>query len=75
VTIYDRIFDLEGKLDKPDLDFLSRRLTLRRMLEEVRAEGFSEGHREGMRDARDAESAEREKAEAAAVVPLEDGQG
>jgi hypothetical protein len=66
MTIYDRIFELEGKLDKPDLDFLSRRLTLRRVLEEVRAEAHREGHREGMRDARDAESAEREKAKALA---------
>jgi len=70
VTIYDRIFELEGKLDKPDLDFLSRRLALRRVLEEVRAEGLKEGHLEGMRDARDAAAAEREKAEAAAA---EDG--
>jgi hypothetical protein len=72
MTIYDRIFELEGKLDKPDLDFLSRRLMLRRVLEEVRAEGFSEGHREGMRDARDSESAERAKGKAAAT---EDGSG
>lgn len=69
MTIYDRIFELEGKLDLPDLDFLSRRLTLRRVLEEVRAEALREGHRDGMRDARDAQNAERE------VVAKETGGG
>lgn len=70
-TIYGRIYDLERELDKPGTDFLSRRLMLRKAFEEVRAEALREGHLEGMRDARDADAAEREAPKATA----KDGSG
>jgi hypothetical protein len=58
VTIYDRIYEMEHKLDEPDRDFLNRRLVLRAALQAVRDEALREGHTEGMRDALDARFAE-----------------
>ena len=59
--ITDRLFDVEGKLDKGE-GFLSRRLILREFGEAVAAEARKEGYQDGMRDARDAAAAEREQA-------------
>jgi hypothetical protein len=58
VTLYDRIFELEGKLDQPGLDFLGRRLALRRAFEAVRADALKEGYQDGMHDATDARHAD-----------------
>ena len=72
MTIYDRIFELEGKLDKEGLSFLDRRLTLRRAFDEVRAEALREGHQEGLHDGLDSSRANEK---AARYAGLEAGGG
>lgn len=66
MTITDRLWQLEHDLDQ-DQGFLSRRMLLRQAMEAVATEARQVGYHDGMRDARDAQHAERERAEAAAL--------
>jgi inhibitor of KinA sporulation pathway (predicted exonuclease) len=77
----DALEQLEFDLDKYRADdasaLLNRRLMLRKALEAWGREQYGEGHRDGMRDARDtaqmAREREREAAEAAAKEESPDG--
>jgi hypothetical protein len=65
MTISDHMYELEATLDRPGLNFLERRLALRKTLEAVRSGALREGHTEGMRDVNDARFADLEVARAA----------
>jgi hypothetical protein len=71
--IFDRLSDLERKLDKGE-GFLSRRLILREFGEAVAADARKEGYQDGMRDALDAAFAEKE-AERRAAEAKEESDG